>query len=184
MSEPDGPPTGSPSPVERQRIVSLGAREVDRVEPLWRGMVEYHRAVAGAEWPVREGGEAWRLRRAQYVDWLEEGSGWLLASVPAEARERPPIGYAMVCVHPPGATWDLGERVGELESLAVAADARGSGVGSRLLAAARQRLLDEGIGYWSVGVVEANEGATRLYQRAGFRPYYRLLLAPLGGPAG
>ena len=29
---------------------------------------------------------------------------------------------------------------------------------------------------WAVGVVEANAGAVRLYERAGFRPYYRNLL--------
>ncbi len=35
------------------RIVGLGPDEVDRVESLWKQMVEHHRAVAGKEWPVR-----------------------------------------------------------------------------------------------------------------------------------
>jgi hypothetical protein len=43
----------------------------------------------------------------------------------------------------------------------------------------RERLRSQGVTHWSVGVVEANEGATRLYERAGFKPFYRDLLAPL-----
>jgi hypothetical protein len=39
-------------------------------------------------------------------------------------------------------------------------------------AAARQ-----GVRYWAVGVVENNADATRLYERVGFRPFYRQLLA-------
>jgi len=40
----------------------------------------------------------------------------------------------------------------------------------------RERLRAEGVSHWAVGVVEANEGATRLYERAGFRPFYREML--------
>ena len=44
------------------------------------------------------------------------------------------------------------------------------------MAACREELRSRGIAYWSVAVVEANAGAVRLYEREGFRPYYRLLL--------
>jgi GNAT superfamily N-acetyltransferase len=50
-----------------------------------------------------------------------------------------------------------------------------------LIGAARERLRAEGIRHWSVAVVEANAAAVRLYEREGFRPYYRHLLAPLDG---
>lgn len=46
-----------------------------------------------------------------------------------------------------------------------------------LIEACRERLRAAAVSHWAVGVVEANEGATRLYERAGFRPYYRELLA-------
>jgi len=69
--------------------------------------------------------------------------------------------------------------VGELETLAVAEAARGQGIGTMLIEACQERLRAEGVSHWSVGVVEANEGATKLYERAGFRPFYRDLLAPL-----
>ncbi|MGN6257282.1 MAG: GNAT family N-acetyltransferase [Solirubrobacterales bacterium] len=74
-------------------------------------------------------------------------------------------------------SWDVGAQVGELETLAVAEDGRGKGIGSLLIEACRERLRAEGVTYWAVGVVEVNEGATRLYERAGFRPFYRQLLA-------
>jgi GNAT superfamily N-acetyltransferase len=75
------------------------------------------------------------------------------------------------------ASWDVNERVGELETLAVAEAARGQGIGSQLIAACRERLREEGITHWAVAVVEANVDATRLYEREGFRPFYRQMLA-------
>ena len=85
----------------------------------------------------------------------------------------------MVRLTEPGPTWDLGEAVGQLESLAVAGHARGQGTGTRLIDAARDLLRAQGAGYWLVGVVAANAGALRLYERNGFRPYYQELLGRL-----
>jgi ribosomal protein S18 acetylase RimI-like enzyme len=165
------------------RIVDLGANEVDRVEHLWKAMVAHHREVAGGEWPVRSEGEAWRLRRQEYVEWLageEEGEeARMLAAVRREDPDGAPDGYAVLTIGRPGATWEIGERAGELESLAVAADARGQGIGTFLIDACRQLLRAEGIDYWAVAVVEANEGATALYEHAGFRPFYRSMLAEI-----
>jgi ribosomal protein S18 acetylase RimI-like enzyme len=59
------------------------------------------------------------------------------------------------------------------------AAARGHGIGTMLIEACRERLRADGITHWSVGVVEANGGATRLYERAGFKPFYRNLMARL-----
>ena len=91
-------------------------------------------------------------------------------------RGTPPVGYAVVRTRDPGVTWEMGERVGELESLAVSADARGAGVGTQLIQAARERLRAEGVEYWAVEVMDANTGAARLYERAGFGPWSRALL--------
>jgi ribosomal protein S18 acetylase RimI-like enzyme len=167
------------SPGSEHLIAELRVAEIDRVEALWREMVVFHEQVVEGAWPVRTPAEAWRRRRAQYAEWVAEGTGWLLAAVPAGARAGPPTGYAMVTVQPPGATWDLGEQIGEIESLAVAEHARGTGVGTLLIAAARERLREAGARYWGVGVVEVNDGAVRLYEREGFRPFYRLMLAPI-----
>jgi GNAT superfamily N-acetyltransferase len=154
----------------------LPAGEVDRVEHLWRAMVSHHRDVA-AGWPVRDAADSWRRRRAEYAGWLERERGWLLAAMPAGGDV--PDGYAMVTVHAPGPTFALGEEVGDLESLAVAPEARGAGVGTLLLAEARQLLRSRGVRHWTVSAVDGNVDALRLYSREGFRPFYRTLMAPL-----
>jgi GNAT superfamily N-acetyltransferase len=69
-------------------------------------------------------------------------------------------------------TWDIGERVAEIESLSVLESERGQGVGARLVSAAR----DLGADRLLVSVVHANVGALRFYEREGFRPFYVLLM--------
>jgi ribosomal protein S18 acetylase RimI-like enzyme len=160
------------------QIVELSVDEVDRVEALWIEMVDFHREVVEGAWPVRPGADAWARRRPQYVEWLTGGSGRMFAAVPApDAGE--PRGYAVIVTEPPGPTWAMGERTGELESLVVAATARGAGIGTALVERCRDALREDGVEYWTVSVVEVNEGATRLYERAGFRPFYRDLAARL-----
>jgi GNAT superfamily N-acetyltransferase len=89
-------------------------------------------------------------------------------------------GYAVVRVQGASPTFDLGEPMGDLESLAVAEDARGQGVGALLIGAARERLRDAGVEHWTVSAIDANPGALRLYEREGFRPFFRTLLARIG----
>lgn len=161
------------------RIVELRLDEIDRVEYLWKQMVAFHRRVASEEWPVRGEDDAWARRRGDYTRWLAAGTGVVFAAVPDDDPAAPPDGYATLAVRPAGASWELGEEVGELESLVVAEEARGQGLGTMLIAACRERLRSQGVRYWGVAVVEANVGATRLYERAGFRPYYRNLMAEL-----
>lgn len=157
-------------------VVELGREEIDRVAPLFKQLVEFHGGVVEGAWPVRDAGAAWAIRRRQYEEWLGEGSARMLVAVPAGEPGAAALGYAVLGVKPSMASWDLGERVGELETLAVDAAARGRGIGTLLIEACRERLRAEGISHWTVGVVEANEGATRLYERAGFRPFYREML--------
>jgi GNAT superfamily N-acetyltransferase len=157
-------------------VVELGRAEVDRVAPLFKQLVEFHGGVVEGEWPVRDAEAAWAIRRRQYEAWLGEGSARMLVAVPAGDLGAAPLGYAVLSVKPSMASWDVGERVGELETLSVSAEERGGGLGTLLVEACRERLRAEGVSHWAVGVVEANAGATRFYERAGFRPYYRELL--------
>lgn len=158
------------------RIVELEASEVDCVAPLFKQMVEFHREVIDGEWPVRGGEAAWAHRRGQYLEWLGNGSARMLAAVPAGDEDASAVGYAVLSIKPSPASWDVDERIGELETLAVAEAVRGQGVGSTLIEACRELLRKDGISHWAVAVVEANSDATRLYEREGFRPFYRQLL--------
>ena len=156
-------------------VETVGVEGIDRVEPLWRSMVEHHRAVIGHEIPVRPTDSTWPLRRAQYEEWLGSGDAALLLAVTVLGAD--PDGYACVRTSVPGPTFDLGDRIGELESLAVAERARGAGVGELLIGAARERMRAAGVRHWVVSVVEANAGAVRLYEREGFAPFERILIA-------
>lgn len=86
------------------------AADVEALRPLWVSMVEHHRQVAGDEWPVRGADAAWRIREAQYRGWLADGSRTLFVASAGDPTR--PVGYAMLQVHEPGATWDLGRRWG------------------------------------------------------------------------
>ena len=119
---------------------------------------------------------AWAHRRGQYLEWLGDGSARMLAALPAGEEAAAPLGYAVLAIKPSMASWDVNERVGELETLAVAEEARGQGIGTMLIEECRRLLREEGITHWAVAVVEANADATRLYEREGFRPFYRQLL--------
>lgn len=164
--------------MEERRIVELGVGDVDLVEGLWREMLGHHQEVGGQGQPGRDADESWQMRRAQYVKWLTSGEGMIFL-VPGEGAEGAPLAYACLRVGPSGPTWDLGETVGDLESLSVAAAARGRGIGTELIEHCRDRLTALGAHWWTVSVVAANGRATELYEREGFRPYVSYMLAPL-----
>jgi GNAT superfamily N-acetyltransferase len=81
----------------------------------------------------------------------------MFLAVRPDDRDGDPIGYDALTVRASGATWDMGSRVGEMESLAVKASQRGNGVGGALIAAAARRCEAKASSIWGVGVVEANE---------------------------
>jgi ribosomal protein S18 acetylase RimI-like enzyme len=163
---------------EERRIVELEVGDVDLVEGLWKEMVAHHREMAGEVFPARDPDAAWRLRRAQYVGWLEAGEGFLFL-IPGEGPKGAPLGYAFLRIGGPPSTWDLGEVVGDLESLSVAAAAREMGIGTELIGHCRERLRERGARWWNVTVVAANERAARLYEREGFKLYSHNMLAPI-----
>ena len=160
-------------------VLHAAEADLDRVARCWLAMAAHHASIADAAWIRRTAEDSWRRRRASYAAWLASGEGRLLLAVPAGEPAAAADGYAFVRVRKGGETFDLGERVGELESLAVVAEARGVGVGGLLLDAARELLRREGIAHWFVSYIEGNDGADRLYRRAGFRPFARTLMGPV-----
>ena len=164
--------------MSERRVVELEVGDVDLVEGLWKEMVAHHRELTGGTYPVRDTETAWRRRREQYVEWLGGGEGRLYV-VPADGDEDGPLGYAFLRVATSGPTWNLGDRVGDLESLSVTAAARGLGIGTLLIGHCRERLREMGADWWSVSVVSANEAAIDLYEREGFRDFWRTMTAPI-----
>lgn len=160
------------------RIVKLGVGDVDLVEGLWKELFGHHRELTGETYPLRDPETSWQRRRAQYIEWLESGEGHLFV-VPGEGAEQAPLGYAFLRVGSSGPTWNLGDKVGDLESLSVTAAARGLGVGSALIAHCRARLKELGATWWSVTVIADNPRAAELYEREGFRPFWQSMIAPI-----
>ncbi len=63
-------------------------------------------------------------------------------------------------------------------SLAVFAEFRGTGLGTRMLSIAREQARERGLGVLSLLVFEQNAGAVRLYERDGFRVVDRAPVVP------
>jgi ribosomal protein S18 acetylase RimI-like enzyme len=153
-------------------VIRRGDRDdVDRLEALWRALRDHH-ATLPAMPPVRSLEASWEYRRRQYLDWLSQGEHTLLLA----ERDGEPIGYAVVSVGGGAATWDVGDRTVEIETLSVLESERGKGVGRALTDAAAGVATEAGAGSVLVGVAHSNEDALRFYEREDFRPFYVLLI--------
>ncbi len=161
-------------------MLAGSASDVDELGPLWIAMVEHHRELVGPEWPVRGAEQAWALCRQEYRECLDEARGLLFLARLRGSGE--PVGYLYCRLVASGPTFDLGPIRGDVDSLVVSDRARGAGIGTGLLAACRTELQRRGCSYWSIGVVEANGDAARLYERVGFRPWIREMLGRLDQP--
>jgi ribosomal protein S18 acetylase RimI-like enzyme len=147
-------------------ISRAGIEVIDRLEPLWLALHEHHqKAMPDAVYQPRDA--SWAARRSAYVAWLADpGSFILLAHQGSDL-----VGYALVEVRPgPDDTWVTGARMAELQTLSVAPETRGQGVGTLLLDRVDAELDAAGIGDLFIAALHGNDAAIRLYQRRGLRP--------------
>jgi ribosomal protein S18 acetylase RimI-like enzyme len=163
-------------------IEEAGAERLDDVCSLWLALHEHHRGVAahlGSLAPLRTPDDAWPDRCADMTTWLAEPESVLLLARDADDAL---VGFALVRVRGPETLLDAGERVGEIESIAVDPAQRGGGVGTVLLEASHQWLAKRGVTHVGLVVVAANEGARRLYERWGMRATHMRYLGPVAPP--
>jgi GNAT superfamily N-acetyltransferase len=156
-------------------IVRAGAARIPELEPLWRVLYNHHAQVGRPVAPLRDFDDSWRRRGAQYESWLEAGEAVLLVA----ERDHRVIGYAMVTVGEGPATWDLGERTLVIETLVVAPEERGAGVGHALLEEAERAAREAGADTMAVGLVHTNEAGRRFYEREAFGLFYVEMVADL-----
>ena len=146
--------------------------DVERLEPLWHALRDHHVTLPEMLSP-RTPDESWAVRKRTYEDWLGAEDHTLLLA----ERDGEPIGYTVVSVSDElPATWDVGDRVAEIETLSVLESERGSGVGQALTEAAAKVARDAGAEAVFVGVAHTNEGAIRFYEREGFESFYVTLV--------
>jgi GNAT superfamily N-acetyltransferase len=145
--------------------------DVDRLEPLFRALWSHHVTLPDMG-PTRTAEAAWEIRSAQYREWLPKDEFTLLLA----ERDGEPIAYAVVSIGGAGATWDVGDRWAEVETLSVLESERGGGVGKALMDAADEVATEAGADALVVGVAHTNENALRFYEREGYRPFYVTLM--------
>jgi GNAT superfamily N-acetyltransferase len=106
----------------------------------------------------------------------ESGYAWFLGSqlkerdaiVLVAERDAAVVGYAFAALEP--LSWkDLRDEAGFLHDLVVTDDARGAGIGTRLLDAAIAWLREQGMPRVVLGTAAQNEPARRLFEHRGFR---------------
>jgi ribosomal protein S18 acetylase RimI-like enzyme len=149
-----------------------GEDRISELEPLWRELLAHHADLEKVP-PVRPFGDSWARRREQYHGWLNSGDGVLLV---AESDDGKPVGYLMLTIGAGPATWEVGGKAAEVETVAVLASERSGGVGKALMDAAVEEAKSAGAAAIGVGVVHSNAAAIRFYERAGFRPFYLQML--------
>jgi GNAT superfamily N-acetyltransferase len=150
---------------EKVTVARPGVEAVDDLRSLFLALHRHHRAVT--KLPLVADDDAWRARRATYLGWFAQGRALLFVASAGET----PVGYALVVWHE-GAddTFPLAPRYAEVYSLSVAEEARGAGVGSRLLDAVDAALAEEGDPPLTVAVMAGNTDALRFYARRGLAP--------------
>lgn len=154
-------------------VVRVGTTDdVERLEPLWHALRDHH-VTLREMLPARTPQESWGVRRRTYESWLAKDGYTLLIA----ERDGEPIGYSVVAVTEDlPATWDVGDRIAEIETLSVLESERGSGVGQALTDAAVRTAREAGVEAVFVGVAHSNGGAIRFYEREGFKPFYALMV--------
>jgi ribosomal protein S18 acetylase RimI-like enzyme len=86
-------------------------------------------------------------------------------------RCSPPPSRVHACVD----TWRTGDRIGEIESLSVLPEYRGSGLGTQLLDELESHLHNLGVDDLILGALPGNVDAIRWYERRGYQPTWLYL---------
>lgn len=161
------------------RIALAGVEALPRIEPLTRSLHEHHRAVDPAipGVPLRDTDGWWEVRSARYRAWLADDA-FLLVAEDGGAD----VGYALVTFRDRDDSNETGDRFAELQSLVVAPDRRGDGLGTALLHEVYREVRRRGAEEMVIGVIATNQPAMRLYEREGFRPWVVLTLGKVPDP--
>ena len=153
-----------------------GVADLDLVGPLWVAVHHRHAETMPQLAPYVSDDETWRVRRGLYEELLAKPDTLLLIASDGETA----VGYGLAHVMSlqdswiPD-TWVTGPRIGEIESLSVLPQYRGSGLGSVFLERLEQHLHDVGCKDLMLGALPGNTDAIRLYERRGYQPTWLYL---------
>jgi GNAT superfamily N-acetyltransferase len=150
-----------------------GIDVIDLLEPLWLHLFDHHRSVGDAGIPVIGRERSWPRRRRLYEELFTEPDTFVVLA----EQDDQLVGYAL-CHIRRGAddTWDTGDQIGEIETLILAADVRGEGVGTALMDAAEAELGRRGAATTLTAVLEGNDRAMDFYLQRGMKPTVTYLM--------
>lgn len=162
-------------------IVRGGVELLDEVRPLWLALRDHHHAVAPDMGPIRGDDASWARRGGEYERWLTtDPRNFVLLVRDDDGRA---VGYCFARIYDAdSATWDGDQVVLDVETLALLPEARGAGIGSRLLAMMREEVVARGYDRLTLAVVAGNRDARRFYEREGFMETFVLLRDTRGTP--
>ncbi len=150
--------------------------DLDRVAPLWVAVHHRHIQCMPELAPYVDDAETWRARRSLYEVLLAKPDTLMLLALVDDTA----VGYGLTHVVPVAEswiedTWTTGDRIGEIESLSVLPEYRGTGLGSELLERLETHLSEVGVADVILGALAGNDDAIRLYERRGYRPTWLYL---------
>jgi ribosomal protein S18 acetylase RimI-like enzyme len=157
------------------------AADIPALEPLWVSVHHRHMESMPELAPYVDDATTWGERRRLYEELMAKPDTVLILA--RDGGEL--IGYGLAHVMAAtdtwlADTWRTGDRVGEIESLAVLPSHRNRGIGQRLLDGLEQALADDGVTDLILGALPGNTDAIRLYERRGYRPTW-IYLSRLSG---
>jgi ribosomal protein S18 acetylase RimI-like enzyme len=137
---------------------------------------EHHAQTMPELSPYVSNAATWRERRSLYENLLRKRDTLLLLA----SKDEHLVGYALVHLAPAsdtwvGDTWATGDRIAEVESLSVAPEHRGAGIGRALLERCHAEIRAVGVDDIVIGVLAGNSNALRLYTRLGYKPTWLYL---------
>jgi ribosomal protein S18 acetylase RimI-like enzyme len=149
------------------QIVRAGGERIADLQPLWESLSRHHAEVApelvDVLGEIREPRDSWEVRRALYEEWFDGPDTFALIAEDGSG----PVGYAVVQVRGPEETWSTGDRVAELQTLAVLPGRRGQGIGTALVERMHEELRRMDVSRFFVAVIASNADSVRFYERLG-----------------
>jgi len=159
-------------------IARAGAERIPDLQPLWESLSRHHAEVApelAVLGEVRAEADSWAVRRDLYEEWLKDPDAFVLIA----ESEGEPVGYAVIQVRGREETWATGDRVAQLETLAVLPGHRGKGIGSALVERMHEELRRLGASHFVVSVIASNADAARFYERLGLTRFLVTYTGPV-----
>ena len=156
--------------------IEYGAQSsLDLLRPLWLCLHRHHQTIAPHLAPYVDDDTSWAARRGFYEDCLSQKGSFVLLAYSGTAL----VGYALVLVQATTSmwndTWVVGDRTAELETLVVAPEHRGRGIGGHLMRGVEFEIARLGIQDVIIGALPTNKTVLDLYRRIGFEPTWLVM---------